>query len=170
LTKYRRWLQKYDDHESLDCLYAYINTQDLIKIKSASGHTGLVEIVFDYQRGDLMSNIRNYQMKNPTFIMFLPRQSDLEHLLKKPTKKYIADLSLIKDALIEGAFLQIGYAAGYFERGNVKGREQDFIDSIKQILRESTSDDEMRMELERLGISSPESDHIIRNNHYWLEE
>lgn len=173
LAKYKRWLHKLDDKGTMDSLLQYINTQNLIKIKSARGGGNSVKIVFDYRYVDLINNLPvnfNHQSKLecPSFILMLPNKDDLNYVPKTQGKIFFGNYNKIKNRLVHGVFLHLHYGTGWTEYGSACGHERDFINKIEKILAKPVPEDQMKVELQKLGIYSPDFEYLINNRSYWL--
>jgi len=170
-AKYRRWVKKLDGNAAMDSLLQYINTQNLMKIKSVQGGGNSVKIIYDYQNGDLISNfpiaLSEAKLEYPDEIFFLPHKEDLDYVPKPQGKMFLDSYSNVKNRLVHGAFLHLHYGPGWTEYGNARGCEGNFISKIKEILTKPVSEDQIRVELRELGIYSPDCEYLLNNRSYW---
>jgi len=176
-AKHKRWRRKFGAVTARDSLQQYIETQKLIKIKSfnITSDGSFAQIVFDYRHLDLMNNptplhIEVFNKPGNEYIdislMFSGEGADSTI---SQGEIFLNEYNRIKDLLVNGMFLYLSYS-GFGEYGWVRGRETEFINAIKEILKESISEAQMVMELnEKLGLDSLWAEYIVFNRNYWVD-
>jgi|GEM_PF-2529319 len=184
ITKYKRWRHKLGAVMAMDSLLQYINTQKLMKIKSVecpSPEGNSVTLVYDYRQLDLISNptprlievLSKPESEYMSLILLLWTETDADTTWVPRTQGeiYLSAYNDRKDLLAVGMFIYLPYGGGWHEYGRVKGREIEFINTIKEILVRPITENQMIQELrEKVDIDSLESIYIIYNRDYWLED
>jgi len=180
-AKQKRWRRKFGVVTARDSLQQYIETQKLIKIKSfnIASDGSSARIVFDYRHLDLMHNptlrLREEFSKPGSeyvsigIMLWSEIEEDTPRVVSTQGEIFLNEYNQIKDLLVNGMFLYLSYGS-FEEYGWVRGRETEFINAIKEILKESISEAQMVMELnEKLELDSLWAEHIVFNRNYWVD-
>jgi hypothetical protein len=177
-TKYDRWRRMSSVADAMDSLVHWIDTQDLIEIKSAEPFSSSIEITFGYRHLDLFSNPTprlTEELSKPegeyVTIHMLGLGTVVDTTWTSPTQNeiFLNSCQWIMRSLKGGSFL-IVTRGGYQEVGRVRGRETEFINSIKEILSKSIPKSQMFDELRtQTHIDSLRVEHIMYNRDSWLE-
>lgn len=177
--KYKQWRRALDAKAAMDSLLEYIAGQKLIKIFRATPISDdAVKIVFDYRQLDLMKNptpilmelFSQPEYENMEISILLWGESDEANQESSQTDVMFDEFCRIKTLLNFDMFLVLNYS-GWCEWGRVKGREQEYIDAIKDILTRFLSDEEAIHQLIlSLQIDSLDAQYIIHKRYYWLQE
>ena len=176
-TKYNRWRRMSSATDAMDKLVHWIDTQDFISIKSAEPYGSSIKITFGYRHLDLYSNPTprlTEVMSEPEVeyvtIHMMGLGTVVDTTLTPPTQNeiFLSSCQWTMRSLKGGSTLFIT-RGGYQEIG-VKGRETEFIDSIKEILSESIPKEQMIHELRtKTDLDSLRAEYIILNRDSWIE-
>lgn len=179
--RYKRWRRKLGAASAMDSLLHYIDTQNLIKVRSLESiGDNCIDILFDYRQLDLISNptprlIDAFTKPGHEYVGFslmLWCEIDEDTTWVPPTQGeiFLNTYKRLKDLLTHNTFLYLYYGGGWCEYGRVRGRESDFIDLIKEILAKPISESQMIKELyEKANLDSLESIYIIYNRDSWFD-
>lgn len=180
-AKQKRWLRKFGAVTARDSLQQYIETQKLIEIKSfnIASDGSFAQIVFDYRHLDLMQNPtprlkEEFSKPGSEYIsigamLWSEIDEDTTRVVSTQGEIFHNEYNRIKDLLVNGMFLYLNYG-GFGEYGCVRGRETEFSNAIRDILKKSISEAQMVMELnEKLGLDSLWAEYIVFNRNYWVD-
>jgi hypothetical protein len=178
-TKYDRWRRMSSVADAMDSLVHWIDTQDLIEIKSAEPFGSSIKITFGYRHLDLFSNPTQRmteELSKPegeyvTIHLLLGHGTAVDTTSAPLTQNeiYLNSCEWIMKSLKASSFL-IVTRGSYKEVGRVRGREAEFIDSIKEILSKPIPKSQMFDELKtQTQIDSLRVEHIMYNRDSWLE-
>jgi hypothetical protein len=178
-TKYKRWQRKYGGATAMDSLVHWIEMQNLISIKSAEPFGSSMKITYGYRHLDLISNPTprlTEELSKPeaayvTIILMFDHSTAVDTTSAPLTQNeiFLNSCQCIMSSLKDGSFL-IVTGGSYAVVGRAKGRETEFINSIKEILSKSIPKSQMLYELRtQTQIDSLKAEYIMYNRASWLE-
>lgn len=179
-TKYNRWRRMSSAADAMDSLVHWIDTQDLISIKSAEPYGSSIKITYGYRHLDLFSNptprmtevLSKPEVEYVTNRLLFDLATDVDTTWTPPTQNeiYLGECEWIMSSLKAGTIAFI-IRSGHTEIGRALGRESAFIDSIRQILSKSISKSQMLYELRvQTQIDSLAAEYIIYNYDSWVDK
>lgn len=177
-TKYNRWRRMSSATDAMDSLVHWIDTQDLISIKSAEPFGSSIKITFGYRHLDLFSNPTprmTEELSKPEdeyvtiYMLGLGAVVDTAWIPPTQNEIYLGECEWIMRSLKAGSIAFI-IRSGHTEVGRALGRASAFIDSIRQILSKSIPQSQMLYELKtQTQIDSLAAEYIILNRDSWIE-
>jgi hypothetical protein len=177
-TKYNRWRRMSSATDAMDSLVRWIDSQDLISIKSAKPGSSAIKITFGYRQLDLLSNptprlieeLSKPEVEYPTILM-MGLCTVIDTTPTHPTQNeiFLNSCQWIMSSLKGGSAVFL--TRGGIQEMGVKGRETELINSIRQILSESIPKSQMLYELKtQTQIDSVKAEYIIYNRASWVED